>query len=650
MASTSYFIHCLTDGSEYTGASPTLLLEIQRHGIVKKRYALSGLSCIAARLSADQRVPLHNIAAVFLPTSHDMDGLESLKLTLRASGSPNVVVVGTLVDRLENVTSCQVPTDGEWYQVYQDDELVVHAKSGVGNELVFIYSLTTISFAVGTSNMTIGALPDYVAGRHGTLQCTIVTNATVVPLTGYFTLSNSTTGGLLMRATHQATLLNEALPICFPFNAGRSHSARHERQLLSCSTLVLRDGTITTTKQDEILATCLLSTHEKVPLPVEPFQSAWLQPIDENEIDLDDDKDKGRASTCYNPVPHLLVLGTGCASPSPRRGSSGYALFLPNGNRHSLVGVVECGEGFVTNLSRHLPFQCTTVQEQLQSIRFIWISHAHLDHYGGLPSLLREVASSSVTAEPSAKRMKPTSACAVVPIVIAPSKVLKYVDSMLQCQNGKSAVGGRRMYYGVTHVELETSPFCKELREGLFGTSLLRDHVGNSSSSSNNNNHASYCPIQLLRSIPVDHCPQAHGLILSLRVPNQRPVTLCYSGDTRPSRNLVRSCQNINMDISLLIHEATFDDDEHGLAEATKKRHSTVLEALGVAKDMRAEACLMTHFSQRYPKTPPGNGVVQGVGFAMDGMCIPLTPEALALLPELSRVTAQVLLDSFRTS
>jgi ribonuclease Z len=115
--------------------------------------------------------------------------------------------------------------------------------------------------------------------------------------------------------------------------------------------------------------------------------------------------------------------------------------------------------------------------------------------------------------------------------------------------------------------------------------------------------------------------------------------------------NLVRSCQHIDLGISLLIHEATFDDDEHGLAEAIKKRHSTVLEALGVAKDMRAEACLLTHFSQRYPKTPPGKGVVQKcVGFAIDGMCIPLTPEALALLPELSRVTAQVLMGTFRSS
>ena len=32
--------------------------------------------------------------------------------------------------------------------------------------------------------------------------------------------------------------------------------------------------------------------------------------------------------------------------------------------------------------------------------------------------------------------------------------------------------------------------------------------------------------------------------------------------------------------MSLLMHESTFDDDERGLMEAKKRRHSTVLEAL----------------------------------------------------------------------
>lgn len=54
---------------------------------------------------------------------------------------------------------------------------------------------------------------------------------------------------------------------------------------------------------------------------------------------------------------------------------------------------------------------------------------------------------------------------------------------------------------------------------------------------------------------------------------------------------------------ALLVHEATFDD---ALADdAVAKRHSTVGEALAVARQMRARDVVLTHFSQRYPKLPP---------------------------------------------
>jgi hypothetical protein len=48
---------------------------------------------------------------------------------------------------------------------------------------------------------------------------------------------------------------------------------------------------------------------------------------------------------------------------------------------------------------------------------------------------------------------------------------------------------------------------------------------------------------------------------------------------------------------TLLIHEATFDDDM--LVHAEAKRHSTTSEALGVSKQMGAEYTVLTHFSQR---------------------------------------------------
>jgi ribonuclease Z len=56
----------------------------------------------------------------------------------------------------------------------------------------------------------------------------------------------------------------------------------------------------------------------------------------------------------------------------------------------------------------------------------------------------------------------------------------------------------------------------------------------------------------------------------------------------------------------VLVHEATFDDDR--AEDARRKRHSTVGEALRVARDMQVkDLVLLTHFSQRYPRgqAPP---------------------------------------------
>ena len=55
---------------------------------------------------------------------------------------------------------------------------------------------------------------------------------------------------------------------------------------------------------------------------------------------------------------------------------------------------------------------------------------------------------------------------------------------------------------------------------------------------------------------------------------------------------------------TLLVHEATFEDDEGGVLHAYDRGHSTADEAIGVAQGMHARHCILTHFSARYPKVP----------------------------------------------
>lgn len=75
------------------------------------------------------------------------------------------------------------------------------------------------------------------------------------------------------------------------------------------------------------------------------------------------------------------------------------------------------------------------------------------------------------------------------------------------------------------------------------------------------------------------------------------PGLLC-AGDTRPCQAVIDAAK----DATLLVHEATFEDELQ--SEAIAKKHSTTAEALGVAAAAGAYRTLLTHFSTRYPKIP----------------------------------------------
>ncbi|KAL7473031.1 hypothetical protein ACHAXS_013410 [Conticribra weissflogii] len=493
---------------------------------------------------------------------------------------------------------------------------------------------------------------------------------------------------------------------------------------------------------------------------------------DDNEIALDSDDDDDEIAFAENPpsianekenanhavsttsdcrssppldnsAPHLLVLGTGCATPAPLRGSSAYGLMMPtmtkslNGeftNKLVLSAIIECGEGTLTSLYRHRPvdvmvpggdISLSRHDMQLSHVGFVWISHAHLDHYGDLPNVVQAIANAKRFScrETQIDRRERNTNEEPPLLVIAPKKVLKYLEIVMSVgsrsdrESGLSHRHRQRClgYIGVTHREFEFSPFAEHSRSILYQYNLLsprtRPFATNSLSNSNNSPVAKrYRPFALLRHVEVEHCREAFAMILELRyaddgIRNSREVnsnfSLCFSGDTRPSAQLVRSCrsystsQNDNNEIlglhhgrrpprvpqpwppplpppqiSLLIHESTFLNDSQGRNDATKKRHSTTAEALDVARRIGAKACLLSHFSQRYPHVsiddaltssssssssiggqnnefadPRRSPTVDATenthpfhwGIAMDGMMIPLTSSGLSTLFDLSR-------------
>lgn len=121
---------------------------------------------------------------------------------------------------------------------------------------------------------------------------------------------------------------------------------------------------------------------------------------------------------------------------------------------------------------------------------------------------------------------------------------------------------------------------------------------------------------------PVVHCPDA----FAVAVTHSRGWKVVFSGDTRPCAQL----DAIGKDCTILIHEATFEDNL--VTEAVDKKHSTTTEAIQSAINMNARYLLMNHFSQRYPKIPVFDSKYNDrTGVAFDLMSV--RPESFNRLP-----------------
>jgi ribonuclease Z len=290
------------------------------------------------------------------------------------------------------------------------------------------------------------------------------------------------------------------------------------------------------------------------------------------------------------PDTEITTLGTGSAMPSKYRNVSATLVRVPGVGSYLL----DCGENTLGQLSRVFP------QEQLRDIiknlRMIWISHLHADHHLGTAGVIRTWYHLVHGGVPNLDSLDATT---------LPDKASNYGLSvvshtgMLQWLYEYSSVED----FGYTRiVPLEISP-----NEAGSGSTL---NIVNSFNTQNNHDtlirkkqYEKLFGFSDIQSVKVAHC---HGsMAVSFTFPSSpadphgvKPLKVSYSGDCRPSKFFAR----VGRDTTVLIHEATFDDELQGDAKA--KKHSTTSEALGIGADMDAKAVVLTHFSQRYQKIP----------------------------------------------
>ncbi len=296
---------------------------------------------------------------------------------------------------------------------------------------------------------------------------------------------------------------------------------------------------------------------------------------------------------------HLTFLGTSASRPTVERGVSSLALV-----REGETLMFDCGEGTQRQMMRY------GVGFTLEDIFF---THFHTDHYLGVLGLLRTF--SLQVREQPLRIWGPKGAQALFKRAEGlGNDKLTFPLTVTDLESGAVV---RRKDYEIRAFEVEHRKgaalgftLAEDIRRGRFDP----DHA---------------------RALGIPEGPQwgriHKGEAITLddgRVvqpselvgPERSGRKVVITGDTRPCAATIE--QSIGAD--LLVHEATFGDEEQ--ARAAETMHSTAREAATVAKMAGVRRLALTHFSARYSRDPSDLGreareVFTGdVVLARDGM------------------------------
>ena len=306
------------------------------------------------------------------------------------------------------------------------------------------------------------------------------------------------------------------------------------------------------------------------------------------------------------PVLRVTFLGTASSRPTVRRNVSALAV-----QREGDLYLFDCGEGTQRQMMRFgVGF----------SVREIFVTHLHADHYLGLAGLLRTLSLQGREREL---------------IVWGPASGTETLESAVN-------VGGDRFTFPLQVRELPVDSairydgysihaFGTDHAAGSFGLALVED------------TRPGRFDVDRARDLGIPEGPlfgRLHrgesvrlqdGSVVEpedLVGPKRSGRKLVYTSDTGPCRSVTEAAYGAD----LLIHECTFSDEESERASET--RHSTARQAAEVALQAGARRLVITHFSARHSEQPhrlekEARTVFSRVEAAEDGMSleIPL-PEA----------------------
>ncbi|CAI6089697.1 unnamed protein product [Clonostachys chloroleuca] len=256
----------------------------------------------------------------------------------------------------------------------------------------------------------------------------------------------------------------------------------------------------------------------------------------------------------------IICLGTGSSCPSKYRNVCGTLIRVPGIGSYLL----DAGEG--TNGQIRRLFGDDGAREIMRDLKCVVISHLHADHHLGAVTVIKEWYNQAVRDGNKANLA-----------MVCNGPFRSFLEEVALVED----FGLHRLFF----------PSCTANPGAPDRPLATEEHFqGND------------CGLKAVKRIPVNHCRRSMATELEF----SSGLRIAWSGDCRPSSDFAQACRGTH----LLIHECTFDDDMKSHASA--KKHSSLSEALGVARQMEARRTLLTHFSQRYVKAKSVSGRLGG--------------------------------------
>lgn len=263
----------------------------------------------------------------------------------------------------------------------------------------------------------------------------------------------------------------------------------------------------------------------------------------------------------------VLFLGTGASLPSRDRSPPCIAV-----RSNSDIVLLDCGEGSQR--------QMMISPMSFMKIKGIFITHMHGDHVFGLPGLLQTMGMSG--------RKDPL-------IVCGPEGFKDALAAMIHFCPGEIlyALDIRELRDGDVVDMGSTEVYCFETMHNMpsLGYSLKeKDQKGRFDKEKAVKlglRPSDYSRLQEGQSV--------EGVTPDMVIGPSRPgLRLVYSGDTLPCDRV----REVSSDADLLIHEATYCENETDLA--SKYFHTTAKQAAEIARDSRCKNLILVHISNRY--------------------------------------------------